>query len=94
MLYKEETNVFPYYILKYVLLYQSDAFLKWCLENNPTILNFDKNPVTLKKFGSFVKRHYNNKKMIKFIKDMEIIYLRMRVLIRDLIKISLQIQVE
>lgn len=78
ILYKEETNVLAYYVLKCVLLYQSDAFLKWCLENNPTILNFDKNPVTLKKFGLFIKKYYDDKDMIKSIKDMEIIYLRMR----------------
>lgn len=78
ILYKEETNVFSYYVLKCVLLYQSDAFLKWCFENNPTILNFDKNPVTLKKFGLFIKKHYNDKNMIKSLKDMEIVYLRMR----------------
>ena len=32
--FKEDTNVFSYYVLKCVLLYQSDAFLKWCFENN------------------------------------------------------------
>ena len=29
--------------------------------NNPNIINFDKNPVTLKKFGKFIKNNYDNK---------------------------------
>lgn len=78
VLYKEETNVFPYYVLKCVLLYHSDKFLKWCMENNPNIVNFDKNPITLKKLGKFIKKHYNDNNMIKNIKDMEVLYLKMR----------------
>ena len=78
VLYKEETNVFPYYVLKCVLLHHSDKFLKWCMENNPNIVNFDKNPITLKKHGKFIKKYYNDKKMIKSIKDMEVLYLKMR----------------
>lgn len=78
VLYKEETNVFPYYVLKCVLLFNSDKFLKWCMQNNPNIVNFDKNPVTLKKFGKFIKSNYDDKKMIKMIKDMEVLYLGMR----------------
>ena len=78
VLYKEETNVFPYYVLKCVLLHHSDKFLKWCMENNPNIVNFDKNPITLKKLGKFIKKYYNDKNMIKSIKDMEVLYLKMR----------------
>ena len=78
VLYKEETNVFPYYVLKCVLLYHGDKFLKWCMENNPNIVNFDKNPITLKKLGKFIKKYYNDKIMIKSIKDMEVLYLKMR----------------
>ena len=34
LLYKEDTNVLCYYVLKTILLFFNDDFLKWCLHNN------------------------------------------------------------
>jgi len=73
-LYKEETNVFSYYIVKCILLYNYDAFLKWCEKNNINTLRFDKYDNNLNKFYSFIESHYNNplfladyKKMRRFV---------------------------
>ena len=73
-LYKEETNVFSYYIIKCILLYNYDAFLKWCEKNNINTLRFDKYDNNLNKFYSFIESHYNNplfladyKKMHRFV---------------------------
>ena len=73
-LYKEETNVFSYYIIKCILLYNYDAFLKWCEKNNINTLRFDKYDNNLNKFYSFIESHYNNplfladyKKMRRFV---------------------------
>ena len=37
-LYREKTNVFVYYILKMILLYDYDHFLSWCQDNNSLLL--------------------------------------------------------
>lgn len=70
-LYKEETNVFSYYIIKNILLYNYPAFLEWCNKNNINMLRFDKYDNNLNKFFEFIKKHYKNP---IFLKDM----LRMR----------------
>lgn len=66
-LYKEETNVFSYYIIKNILLYNYPAFLEWCDRNNINMLRFDKYDNNLNKFYEFVRKHYKNP---SFISDM------------------------
>ena len=69
-LYRENTNVFAYYILKMILLYNFGSFMIWCLENNINLIKFDKMGRNLNKFFSFIKAHYNNPKMVKGINNM------------------------
>ena len=45
--YKEDSNVFAYYILKTIILYNYVQFLHFCDDNNDDIINFNKNgPIT------------------------------------------------
>ena len=53
-LYKENTNVFAYYILKLGLLYNYDKFYEWCKTNNTSIIQFKKTPKNLEKFCNFI----------------------------------------
>ena len=78
ILYKENTNVLSYYIIKTILLYYSDDFLQWCLLNNPNIIGFDKTPLTLKKFGSFIEKKYDKQDFVKIISQMELIFIKIR----------------
>ena len=56
--YKENTNVFAYYIIKMVLLYFNNDFIIWCKKNNiNNIFNFIKNEKSLNKFMDFVKKY-------------------------------------
>ena len=41
-LYREDTNVFAYYIVKTVLLYHYDIFLEWCSDKNYNLIDFKK----------------------------------------------------
>ena len=41
MMYKENTNVFAYYILKCSMLVNKDDIFNWCMRNNTNILNFN-----------------------------------------------------
>ena len=42
ILYKENTNVFAYYILKMILLFYYDDFFNWCDKNNINLCTFKK----------------------------------------------------
>jgi hypothetical protein len=57
-LYREKTNVFAYYILKTILLFHSDAFIKWCCMNNVGVFDFFNSAATVDEFGSFIEEHY------------------------------------
>jgi len=69
--YKENTNVFAYYIIKTVILYFEDEFILWCKKNNSDVLNFTKNNESLHNFLSFIKKKINNVNLKKSIKIME-----------------------
>ena len=47
VLYKEDTNVLSYYILKTILLFNNDEFLRWCFMYNNNIVRFDKTRLIL-----------------------------------------------
>ena len=51
-LYEENTNVFAYYFVKTILLYNYDEFMKFCHENNPpgNPILFYKSPGNLNSF--------------------------------------------
>jgi len=67
-LYKENTNVFAYYIVTSILMNDYTKFLKWCNANNFIIMNFNKTPRTLNSFYEFIKHNYNSETYIKSLK--------------------------
>ena len=78
VLYKEDTNVLSYYILKTILLFNNDDFLRWCFMYNNNIVRFDKSQFNFNKFYEFIKTHYNSKFFIDSINKMELQYKRLR----------------
>lgn len=74
LLYKEETNVFSYYILKLILLYFNTDFLLCCSINNDNIIYFDKTPQNIKKIGNFFEKYYDRHDLLEKIKKMEIYF--------------------
>lgn len=64
--YKENTNVFAYYVIKMILLYFNNDFVNWCKKNNiNNIFNFNKNEKSLDSFIDFIKKFMYNKKLMK-----------------------------
>ena len=63
-LYKEETNVFAYYIIKSILLFNYGSFLQWCDRNNINTLRFDLYDNNINKFFTFIESNYKNKKFL------------------------------
>jgi hypothetical protein len=71
-LYKEDTNIFSYYILKMILLYNTNEFLKWNWNNNTNIIKFNKNNSSnYNKLFKFVEKKYKSEKMLEDIKHMK-----------------------
>lgn len=59
--YKENTNVFSYYILKSLIIYYWSDFLEWCYENNKvSTLKFTSTKKNLNDFYLFIERIYNS----------------------------------
>ncbi len=59
-LYKEKTNVFPYYVLKFILLFFHKDFVLWCDNNNTNIFNFTDTSNNLMLFYKFIEQRYND----------------------------------
>jgi hypothetical protein len=60
-LYKEETNIFAYYVIKCILLYNFIPFINWCKSNNDNILSFYRSKDNLMRFYRFIMLHYRSK---------------------------------
>ena len=63
-LYKENTNVLSYYIIKTLMLNNYQGFLEWCNKNNLSLLNFKKTTGNLNEFCKFVEKNYKKQSML------------------------------
>lgn len=77
-LYKENTNIFAYYVIKCILINNYNGFMTWCYNNNDKskIIQFTKNPQTLYSFYHFIKKNYKTTSFENNIECMEKIMLR------------------
>jgi hypothetical protein len=66
--YKERSNVFQYYILTSLFMYNFDKVMHWMMHNNNNVLNFKKDERSLVVFLYFINEIYKSKKFI-FILD-------------------------
>lgn len=73
-LYKENTNVLSYYIIKTILIINYQSFLKWCTNNNFNMLQFKKTSVNQMKFCDFIENHYKTKYLLDSIDCAEDLY--------------------
>jgi hypothetical protein len=71
-LYKENTNVLSYYIIKCVLMNNYQGFLGWCSKNNLSLLDFKKTIGNQIQFCKFVEKNYKTQSMLNGIRESEI----------------------
>ena len=57
--YKEETHVFSYHILKSIMMFFHDDFIRWTFQNNGDTLAFRQTPENIKSLVSFIRDRYN-----------------------------------
>jgi hypothetical protein len=77
-LYKENTNIFAYYVIKCMLIHNYNGFLSWCYDHNVggaggkgNIIQFSKTQQNLYDFYSFIKKNYKTASFENNIECME-----------------------
>ena len=73
-LYRENTNVFAYFIVKLLLVFNDNKFIKWCKKNNPHVVKFLNTEKNLTSLFNFIKTMYKNKQLTSSIKEAEVFY--------------------
>ena len=75
-LYKENTNIFSYYVIKAILLFYATDFMLWCRRNNSNMLSFDRSRANLMRFYYFIRNHYRSSSLIEEMDKMYMILKR------------------
>ena len=72
-LYRENSNVLSYYVIKTIMLNAYPDFLKWCETNNgsKSLLQFKKTERNLASFCDFIEKHYKTSSMLNGVKCAE-----------------------
>ena len=68
-LYKENTSVLSYYIIKCVLMNNYQGFLSWCKTNKFSLLQFKKTFTNQLEYCKFIEKNYKKKSMLDAIKE-------------------------
>jgi hypothetical protein len=77
-LYKENTNVLSYYIIKTVLINNYQGFLSWCKTNNLSILNFKKTIGNQKQLCKFIEKNYKTQSLLNDIHESHVFLSRIK----------------
>ena len=73
-LYKENTNVLAYYVIKTIMMNNHQSFLSWCKTNNLSLLQFKKTASNQREFCRFIEKNYKTKSMLENVRKMEDFY--------------------
>jgi len=71
-LYKEQSNVLSYYVVKTILINNYQGFLLWCKNNNFSLLQFKKTLANQREFCNFIRNNYKTNVMLENVKSSEI----------------------
>ena len=69
--YTENTNLFCYYVLTPLLLFNYEQTMTWFIDNNETLLQFTKNKQNILLFFYYIKSIYKNEKFIQFLHNLK-----------------------
>jgi len=70
-IYREDTNVFAYHILKMVWLFNTESFINWFDKNNQNLIYSEKTHNYIGKILKKTKNHYNEDLLIQLIEHIE-----------------------
>lgn len=71
-LYKENTNVLAYYVIKTVMMNNYPSFLSWCDKNNLSLIAFKKTIANQQKFCEFIEKNYKSASMLENVDNSEL----------------------
>lgn len=69
--YREESEIFAYYILKAILMIHINDFIEFCINNNTNVLNFNKTTKNMIEYCNLFKKLYNSKEFLNFYDILE-----------------------
>lgn len=73
--YRENTNIFCYYVLKCLVLYHFDDFILWCSKHNrENPMDFTKTKENLENFCNFIAKIHKNADFLKDYRKIESFY--------------------
>jgi hypothetical protein len=70
-LYKENTSVLSYYVIKTILLNNYEGFFQWCKKHNFSLLQFKKTNKNLKDYCIFIEKNYKTSIMLLGVHNVE-----------------------
>lgn len=68
-LFKENTNVFCYYVLTALLMFYLDDLMNWCYKNNHDCLCIPKNVKNIERFLDFIENRYDDEDFTDLMDD-------------------------
>jgi hypothetical protein len=72
--YKEETNIFAYYVITFILLDKYEKFIEWCLDFNTSLLQFKKTTRNQMYLCKYIIENYKSKNLLDDIDCVEDFY--------------------
>ena len=66
-LFKENTSILSYYVIKTILLFHYQDFLLWCSKYNISLFQFKKTRENQKEFCKFIEKHYKYSKFLEIV---------------------------
>ena len=70
-LYKEQTNVFAYYVIVSILIANFNNFILWCIDNNVNLFKFKDDDASVDSFIMFISKNYKNSELLQMIVGLE-----------------------
>jgi hypothetical protein len=69
--FTENTNMFCYYVLTPILLFNYEQTMSWFIDNNQTILQFNKTTKSIILFFHYIKSIHNRPELLKYINSLK-----------------------
>lgn len=69
-MYREESNVFSYFVLAGIFMNDFGRFTMWCKNNNNNFIKFGKSRSNANNFGKFIELIYKDKKLLENINSL------------------------
>ena len=69
--FREKTYILSYYILKTVLLFDSNNFIQWCVNNNTNLFQFNQTSKNILNYGHLIKENYKKESFLNYVENID-----------------------